>query len=52
MKDSFANNAVTVSGFKTLLIISEITITALVLIGFYLIFNKFNKKNQDFKSKN
>ncbi len=44
-------NTVSVSSFKTTLIISEITITALVLIGFYIIFNRFSKKNNAFKDK-
>ena len=51
MKDTVVNN-ISVSSFKTTLIISEIVITALVLIGFYLIFNQFNKKNNTFKNKN
>lgn len=50
MKDSLTNT-VSVSSFKTTLIISEIVITLLVLIGFYLIFNKFNNKNNEFKKK-
>ena len=50
MKDSFSNN-ISVSSFKTTLIISEIVITALVLIGFYLIFNQFSKKDKAFKNK-
>lgn len=49
MKDSLTNSEVSVSSFKTLLIVSEILITALVLIGFYLIFNRFNKRNTAFK---
>lgn len=49
MKDSL--NAVTVGQFKTSLILSEIIITAIVLYGFFLIFNKFNKKNNEFKKK-
>lgn len=50
MKDSLSNN-ISVSSFKTTLIISEIVITALVLIGFYLIFNQFSKKDKAFKNK-
>jgi hypothetical protein len=48
MNDSL--NAITVSQFKTTLIISEIVITAIVLIGFFMIFNKFNKKNNEYKN--
>ncbi len=50
MKDSFTNN-ISVSSFKTTLIISEIAITALVLVGFYLIFNQFSKRDKAFKEK-
>ena len=50
MKDTLANGT-SIASFKTTLIISEIVITALVLIGFFLIFNKFNKKNNEFKKK-
>ena len=48
MKDSFTNNNISVDSFKTTLIISEIVITAIVLVGFYLIFNRFSKKNKAF----
>jgi hypothetical protein len=48
MKDTLKNN-ISVESFKTTLIISEIVITALVLVGFFLIFNQFNKKNKAFK---
>ncbi len=48
MKDSAMTDTVSVASFKTTLIISEILITAIVLVGFYLIFNKFNKKNREF----
>jgi hypothetical protein len=51
MKDTVANNVPSLSGFKTSLVISEILITALVLIGFYIIFNRFNKKNNAFRQK-
>jgi len=47
MQDSLAH-AVSVNSFKNTLIISEILITAIVLYGFYLIFNKFNQKNKEF----
>jgi hypothetical protein len=52
MKDTLtkAANEVSVESFKTTLIISEIVITALVLYGFYLIFNNFNKKNKAFRN--
>lgn len=50
MKDSV--NAITKESFKANLIASEIIITAIVLIGFYLIFNKFNKKQRAFKEGN
>jgi hypothetical protein len=50
MKDTLANNSVSVEQFQTTLIISEILITGIVLYGFYLIFNKFNKKNKEFRS--
>lgn len=51
MKDTVAQaaNEVSIESFKTTLIISEIVITALVLYGFYLIFNSFNKKNKAFR---
>ena len=52
MKDSLNNSTVTIKSFQTTLIISEILITAIVLFGFYLIFNQFNKKNNAFKNKN
>lgn len=48
MKDTLSN-AVSQESFKTTLIISEIVITAIVLYGFYLIFNKFNKQNKSFQ---
>jgi hypothetical protein len=51
MKDSLNNATVTIKSFQTTLIISEILITAIVLFGFYLIFNQFNKKNNAFKKK-
>jgi len=35
--------------FRTSLIASEIIVTAIVMVGFYLIFNHFNKKNKAFK---
>lgn len=50
MQDT-ATNAISISSFKTTLIISEIVITALVLVGFYLIFNQFNKRNKAFRNK-
>lgn len=46
-----ARQTVSVESFKTTLIISEILITAIVLIGFYLIFNRFNRKNKEFRDK-
>lgn len=51
MKDTLtqSGNAVSLDSFKTTLIISEILITALVLVGFYLIFNNFNKKNKAYR---
>ena len=52
MKDSFHKNDISIASFNTTLIISEILITAIVLYGFYLIFNRFNKKNDAFKTKN
>ncbi|MDP2176385.1 MAG: hypothetical protein Q8K70_10800 [Bacteroidota bacterium] len=45
MNDSL--NAITVSQFKTTLIISEIVITAIVIVGFFMIFNRFTKKNKE-----
>jgi len=52
MKDTLAANpTVTIKSFQTTLIISEILITAIVLVGFYFIFNKFNKQNNAFKNK-
>jgi positive regulator of sigma E activity len=50
MNDSL--NAITVSQFKTTLIISEIVITAIVLVGFFIIFNKFSKKTKSIKKVN
>lgn len=52
MKDTLtqSGNAVSLDSFKTTLIISEILITALVLVGFYLIFNNFNKKQKAYKN--
>jgi flagellar basal body-associated protein FliL len=47
MNDSL--NAITVGEFKTSLIISEIVITAIVMIGFFIIFNRFSKKNKAHK---
>lgn len=47
--DTLSKPTVSVESFKTTLIVSEILITAIVLIGFYLIFNKFNKKNKAFR---
>lgn len=49
MKDT-VQNAISVESFKNTLIASEIIITAIVMIGFFLIFNQFNKKNKSFKS--
>lgn len=48
MQDSL-KQTVTVESFRTTLIISEILITAIVLVGFYFIFNRFNKKNKSFR---
>lgn len=50
MKDSM--NKVSVESFQTTLIISEILITLVVFVGFYFIFNRFNKKNKAFKKNN
>ncbi len=50
MKDSL--NPITVSDFRSTLIVSEIVVTAIVFIGFYLVFNQFSKKNKAFKDKN
>jgi hypothetical protein len=52
MNDSFSNPGITVGDFKTQLIVSEIVVTALVLIAFYFIFNSFNKKNKQYKEQN
>jgi hypothetical protein len=53
MKDTSAlADTVSVESFKTTLIISEILITAIVLYGFYVIFNRFNKKNKEFIEQN
>jgi hypothetical protein len=41
-------NTVSKSSFSTTLIISEIVITAIVLYGFYRIFNSFNNKQKAF----
>lgn len=51
MKDSLQNNNITVESFQTQLIISEITVTVITLVGFYLVFNYFNKKNKAFREK-
>lgn len=40
------------SGFLTLMIISEIGVTLIVFYGFYLIFNRFNKKMKLNKKEN
>lgn len=44
-------NSITVGQFKTTLVISEIVVTLVVFVGFYLIFSRFNKKNKSFKKK-
>lgn len=49
MKDSLGNPGITVESFKSTLIVSEILITAITMVGFYLIFNYFNKKNKEFQ---
>lgn len=38
--------------FKILLIASEIGVTLIIFFGFYLIFNKFNKKFKQHRSDN
>jgi heme/copper-type cytochrome/quinol oxidase subunit 4 len=52
MKDTLHKNEISIESFNITLIISEILVTAIVLYGFYLIFNAFNKKNKAFKMKN
>jgi hypothetical protein len=49
MKDTLSKATVSEESFKITLIISEIVITAIVLYGFYLIFNRFNKQNKNFQ---
>ena len=50
--DTIKQNNISVDSFNTSLIASEIIVTAIALIGFYLIFNHFNNKNKAFKAKN
>ncbi len=47
-KDSL--NPITVGEFRNLLIGSEILVTAIVMLGFFLIFRSFVKKQKKFES--